>query len=426
MLASWGGRFYSRAMKILLSSYSFGAHRGSEAGVGWNVAQALASRGHQVWVITTSEFSSLNHAAIQGQSWAHHLHILEWDCGLSEFPLGATYRSWQRLIREPLRELHEREQFDLIHHLTFNQYRGVEDVFHIDIPHLLGPLGGAETIAPVFWKELPLKSCLKEWARYVTFDALPLIARMRRMSNKGLLLFSGPQTLRRIQKLSSSLPLALSPIIAIHEEEIVTETVGQQGDYLICAAGGGRPEKGVDLTLQAFAQYRRQGGQLRLVIAAVPPQLTSAMASRIREQGLDESSVELLPFIPREELLSLMRCARAFLCLNFRDSGCMALLEALALGLPSICFDNPEQFWLPAEFACKIPVRQKKLLSAITNALHEQAAAPPRPHTWHERRIAWLRRDMTWEARVNYLEECYRYLLDPKESSIPQSSLSNS
>ncbi len=406
-------------MKILLSSYSFGAGRGSEAGVGWNVARALARRGHDVWVATTSEFGVLNHAALSNQAWAQQLHILEWDCGLKDFPLAKTYRQWQKLIEQPLRKLHEQEQFDLIHHLTFNQYRNVHDVFHLDIPYLIGPLGGAETVAAVFWKELPLKSRLKEWARYVKWDALPLISRLRGQRSKGLLLFSGPQTLHRVKSQASWAKVALSPIIAIHDDEIIEELSCDKEDYIICAAGGGRPEKGIDLSLRAFAEYRKQGGSLRLLIAAVPPHMQASLASRLQELQLDETSVTLLPFIPREELLALMMRARCFLCLNFRDSGCMALLEALALGLPSICFDNEEQFWLPADFAYKIPVKQTSLEAAVAKAFSEVSSAHFLAEDWHSRRVAWLRREMTWEVRVNYLERCYQYLMDEQDSTIP-------
>ena len=69
-------------MNILLSSYSFGAGRGSEAGVGWNVAKGLALRGHTVTVLTTSEFSSGNRSAIEQEEL--NITLIEEDCGISD------------------------------------------------------------------------------------------------------------------------------------------------------------------------------------------------------------------------------------------------------------------------------------------------------------------------------------------------------
>ena len=108
-------------MNILLSSYSFGAGRGSEAGVGWNVAKGLALRGHTVTVLTTSEFSTGNCSAIEQEEL--NITLIEEDCGISDFPEPGSYRKWQRRVRSFLRNLANTQAFDLIHHITLNQYR---------------------------------------------------------------------------------------------------------------------------------------------------------------------------------------------------------------------------------------------------------------------------------------------------------------
>ncbi|MGN1309901.1 MAG: glycosyltransferase, partial [Akkermansia sp.] len=65
-------------MNILLSAYSFGAWRGSEAGVGWNVAKGLAERGHKVTVLTTPEFHELNVSALEKVRLP--IALIEVDC----------------------------------------------------------------------------------------------------------------------------------------------------------------------------------------------------------------------------------------------------------------------------------------------------------------------------------------------------------
>ena len=43
-------------MKILMSAFSCGPGQGSEPGVGWNTAMAAARLGHEVTVLTQTEF----------------------------------------------------------------------------------------------------------------------------------------------------------------------------------------------------------------------------------------------------------------------------------------------------------------------------------------------------------------------------------
>lgn len=448
-------------MRILISSYSFGAGHGSEAGVGWNVASGLALRGHEVWALSTSEFHADNLPAMEALNLPS-FHLLEWDCGVVDFPKASSYRAWQKGVMPQLRHLCERECFDLVHHLTFNQYRFIHEVFATGLPFVLGPLGGAEAIHPALLRELPFQAAVKELFRYSKLDAYPLAARVRSHGAAGLILASGPQTKRRLESVGLR-DVRLEPIIALREDEIVSglpaaldssiagssagfsiedvsfssviassdssdssassdsenpvspaDATGA-GDYFIYA-GGLRPEKAPYLMLRALAELWRQGCCVPLKMAAVPESEYGAVRARMHTLGLPEGAVELLPFMPRGELMGLMRGARAFLCFNVRDSGCMALLEAVAQGIPSICFDNEEQFWLPEDFAYKIPVCAATLLSDMAGAMRKCVESPLPDAAWHERRVAWLRGSMTWDARLDHLEAFYADLLGHKHA----------
>lgn len=402
-------------MKILLSSYSFGAHRGSEAGVGWNVATGLAARGHEVWVLSTSEFRHLNTPALQEQGLPQ-LHLLEWDCGITDFNQAHSYKLWKKRIQPQLKKLCQEEKFDLIHHLTFNQYRAIRELFATNTPYICGPIGGAETIAPVFFKELPLLSKIKELLRYIPLDAIPLGLRVKKYDQKGLFLASGPQTHKRLQETARLQGTLLSPIIAVKAEEIIESPLPpvQEESYLLYT-GGLRADKGPMITLRAFAHLWKSGYHITLKMVAIPEAGHKNLGRKIARLGLPPQAVQLLPFISREELLPLMKGAKAFLCFNFRDSGSMALLEAIALGIPSLCFDNPEQFWLPHDFASKLSIQGLNLAQIeehMAQAIHKVCTAPPRDALWHQQRVAWLQRSMTWDARLDYFEQCYQHLLE--------------
>lgn len=399
-------------MRILLSSYSFGAGRGSEAGVGWNVAKGLAQRGHEVTVLTTTEFHAVNEPAVNASGLP--IRLEEWDAGLpaAAFPLSRSYHHWQQAAGDYLRRLCEKGRFDVVHHVTFNQYRGVKDVFTAGLPYVIGPIGGAETVPCCLLGDLPLKMRLKEMVRRLPWDAVPLGRRVRSAPAPGTILASTPGTRRRLQETAGIQDVQLMPIIAIAEEEIALAPPTPSAEpFFVFYGGGARAEKGTLLLLRCLARLWKQGARVPVHLVAVQEELRPGLKRYATAQGLPPEAVVFVPFMPREELMTLMRDSAAFLALNFRDDGCMALLEAVALGVPSVCLDIPSQFWLPREFAVKVAVRAGQVETDLALALLRILRSPRPDADWHNRRVAFLREKMVWPIRIGQLEQCYTNLL---------------
>lgn len=395
-------------MKLLLISYSFGAGRGSEAGVGWNVARGMCERGHDVTVVTTSEFHHLNAPAVAQMERPPRL--IEWDCGITHFASSRSYRIWQRRIEAPLRELCRRERFDLAHHVTFNQYRHIHDVFATGLPYLIGPVGGAETIPLRLWRDLPCSTRFKELLRRIPWDVRLLTRRVRHSKSRGLILASTPQTLDRLTHTGGLSNVELMPIISIASNEIRDDAPTPADEPYLIFDGGLRPEKGLRMLLRSLAALHREGESIPLRIAAVRPEDQGTLLALARSCGLPEQWLQPMPFMKRSELLPIIRSARGFVSVGFRDAGCMALLEAVALGVSTLCLDLPGQSWLPDDYACKVPVTartEEDLRAALKKIIH----AAPRPAEWHRERARWLCEHMSWDVRLSQLENHYKHLL---------------
>lgn len=395
-------------MKLLLISYSFGAGRGSEAGVGWNVARGMCERGHDVTVVTTSEFHHLNAPAVAQMERPPRL--IEWDCGITHFASSRSYRIWQRRIEAPLRELCRRERFDLAHHVTFNQYRHIHDVFATGLPYLIGPVGGAETIPLRLWRDLPWSTRFKELLRRIPWDVRLLTRRVRHSKSRGLILASTPQALDRLTHTGGLSNVELMPIISIASNEIRDDAPTPADEPYLIFDGGLRPEKGLRMLLRSLAALHREGESIPLRIAAVRPEDQGTLLALARSCGLPEQWLQPMPFMKRSELLPIIRSARGFVSVGFRDAGCMALLEAVALGVSTLCLDLPGQSWLPDDYACKVPVTartEEDLRAALKKIIH----AAPRPAEWHRERARWLCEHMSWDVRLSQLENHYKHLL---------------
>jgi hypothetical protein len=112
------------------------------------------------------------------------------------------------------------------------------------------------------------------------------------------------------------------------------------------------------------------------------------------------------PFIERSELKEILASASAFVYPAFRDSGSMAVLEALAVGAWPICLDISSQHWLPPDLACKIPIHSSdQVADHLASAIYDSIVRSTRNSDWNQRRIKFLRNRMTWDAKardINY------------------------
>jgi glycosyltransferase involved in cell wall biosynthesis len=159
-----------KRLRILLSAYYFSPYRGSEPAVGWNVATRLAAFA-DVTVIF-GDLSSKKPMLAEWKRWCaehpegipglkavhvaadaravaiHDRHALP---GLW-FLYYRAYRRWQRQVLEVARELHGKESFDLVHHLTVIGYREPGELWKLGIPFVWGPINGA---AMTPWNFLP-------------------------------------------------------------------------------------------------------------------------------------------------------------------------------------------------------------------------------------------------------------------------------
>ncbi len=406
-------------MNLLLSSYSFGAGRGSEAGVGWNIAKGLASRGHQVTVITTSEFSKINRSTIAEENLS--INLIEEDCGISDFPRSQSYQKWQRRICSTILKIASIGSYDLIHHLTLNQYRWAHDVFSTNLPYILGPVGGAELVpSPLLrYGHLPLIMQIKEMMRRCTLDVIPLIRRCKRHRKSGIVLASNQATADRLKKLPVR-PI-ICPAIAVHRHEIISSPapVAAQASFILFDGSLTRSQKGVRLALRTICQLWKKGIQLPLRIVGLSPDDTSVIHLYARKINLPGEALQLEGYVTRSTMLQYMQQAIVMLSCVYRDSGSMALLEALAQGCRIVCLDIPSQEWLPEHFCHKVAVQptSSAMEEALVSALQQEITAPANTEEWHKSRVQWIEQNMTWDARLDTFEEMYRQILSKKPSA---------
>lgn len=109
--------------------------------------------------------------------------------------------------------------------------------------------------------------------------------------------------------------------------------------FLLCVSTL-HPHKNLARLVEAFAGFRAKRPEFRLVIPGMRGFFTEQLERRIAELGL-ANAVELLGWIPREELMRLYERAWAFVYPSTFEGFGMPVLEAMAAGIPVACSAIP-------------------------------------------------------------------------------------
>jgi glycosyltransferase involved in cell wall biosynthesis len=338
------------AMKILMSAFSCGPGRGSEPGVGWNMALEAARLGHEVVVLTQSEFrAEIAQELAAGRLppnlrfdifmpvWLERLR----DAGLRrEFP-SLTWQMvsmlWQFCALFHARRHYQQAGFDLIHHVTLAGIRHPTLLTRLGLPTVIGPLGGGDRAPMALRKSFPWREWCTELLRDIYNWALRAdpITRSAFRDARVIIL--------RTQASSVAVPPRYRNKVHIKVGLGITEAVQEVGaaprmpgePFRLLYAGNLFYLKGMHLGIRALAGARARGADVTLTIVGGGPARRD-LERLARELGM-AADITWHGEVPREELLGMYAAHHALLFPSLRDAGGMVILEAWAHGLPVVC-----------------------------------------------------------------------------------------
>lgn len=342
--------------KILLSAHSCVPKVGSEPGIGWNWAQAIAAEGHQVTVITRE----VNRPKIEAhvdplccnpRFVFHELSPLVQQ--LYKLPLGnwIYYLLWQYTASKRAAKLHRTEKFERVQHITWGSFRVPSFMGTLGIPFTFGPVGGGEDTPRslrkgIGWRGRLWDSLRRLSNRFVDIDPLIRLT----CANATEILATTKETLEQIPSPYRA-KARVQPAVGILSGGVENPSSGPIGLFNdrrasleIVNVGRLVPYKGLHLALRALAALGEKRAAVRLTV--IGSGYDAARLKRLAKSLHLGDSVRWIPWMPREELLRAIPDFDLFLFPSLHDSGGMAVLEALSSGLPVICLDlgGPAEF----------------------------------------------------------------------------------
>ncbi|MFZ0704122.1 MAG: glycosyltransferase family 4 protein [Candidatus Korobacteraceae bacterium] len=331
---------------ILLSAYACEPGKGSEPAVGWMWATELAASGHQVWVLTRDSNRSAIEAGMPspGPACLHfeYCDLPRYARGWKKLP-GAIYLYyflWQALAFRAARRLNRAHHFDRVHHVSFVSLRAPSFMGWLGIPFYFGPLSGGECVPQDLRRGMTRRARAFEFAR----DCANWLTRFDPLMRSAL-----RQAARIYVTSRDSLNLIPRKYHYKCEVHLAVGITRQQLGFsrrkqvdarreLRCLYTGRLLEwKGLHLAILAMHRLQAHDAPVRLTIIGDGP-AKAALLSLASRLGV-ANRITWHSWLPHTELQSRLHQHDVFVFPSLRDSGGMAVIEALAHGLPVVCTD---------------------------------------------------------------------------------------
>ena len=411
---------------ILITAYAANPYKGSEDGTAWNIIEALARAEESMIVITRKN----NRQAIE-----RYLKDLSFEgenfrgLKLAYFDLPYWMRWWKKGERGALVYhylwhlgvvffiLQQGFRFDIAHHLNFHSDWMPSFLWLLGKPFVWGPVGHHEKIPIQYLKDIGLKQRISDQLRWLVkqyfWKLSPTLLMTRKLAAKVLTINRGVPA---VLQLSEGKVLHLP---AIASQQVYAERV-PSNEFIILAIGRFVPLKGFHIAIEAFAAfYHRQSPEkqqgIRLLLIGKGPEYAH-LKSLVTQFGLNENNIQFISWMPQEQLWAYYRRANALLFPSFEGAG-MVVPEAMAYGLPVICFDNHGPGETAGNAGMKIPYGPYEstiiqFADALNTLMHSS-------ENWQELSDAAKLRHAThytWSNKASKLIEIYKEITNSNSS----------
>jgi len=408
-------------MKVLISAYACEPDKGSEPGVGWNLAVQL-SRFHEVWVITRqNNRNSIEHELSCRPKAKLHFIYVDPPKSFSFWKKGQRgiypyYVLWQLWAYWKAKRLHATEGFDLVHHLTFGTVLLPTFMTFLNIPFIWGPIGGAEAVPKILRQHFILKwkayEKLRDLIIKLTFSLNPL---SRLAMKKAKLIIARTKITRDAfsSKIREKTILMIETGVSREFLNEMKTTDHSDATGIVLMVGRLLHPKGFDIGIEAFLKICGGFPKVRLVIVGTGTEKERLKLLANRD-AVGQKRISFMGRLSREETLKMMREADVFLMPNMKEAGAWVLYEAMASSLPVVCLDyaGPGEI-VDASCAYSIPVGERtEVIQKIANALSELLSSEKLRKSMGEASIRRLEDNFLWENKAETINEFYGRVID--------------
>jgi glycosyltransferase involved in cell wall biosynthesis len=422
-----------KRLNVLAIAYACSPLHGSEFGVGWGWVNAIAEN-HNVTVVT-ADFNAaeingylasrtadvhrnLRFVYVKNQPW-HYSPRGIWpkiENSLAKPLMNIVYQNWLGYARAKAKQEIERNDYDLVHLITYVGWRFSGRFYQLDIPFVWGPIGGLKNTPWHLFPALGFKGAIYYGGRNLINSLhIRLLSGPRRALRKaqGAVIAATSEIKEALQNYfgSSSQVICEVGIPDVASVELRRrETIEP---LRICWSGLHLPGKALHLLLVAAARLPAEINYSIHILGDGPSNRKwRALAERM---GID-SRCHWYGRLPRNRALDLVKTCHVFAITSLKELTSSVAIEALSLGLPVICLDHCGLADLVTE-ECGIkivPGNIDQIISDFATAITQLENDEPR--RWRLAHGALRRsQDYSWKRKMESLDEVYCLALESQQ-----------
>ena len=390
---------------ILLLAFAYEPGRGSEPGVGWNMAHALAER-YEVTVVTRTgpklpADDPVKVIRVDAELWPSR-----YQPEPSSYLGQLYYYAWTRSVGAQLPRILDQTGADLVQHTTYVRYWMPSAQDTAGRPFVWGPVGGGEGMDERFIASLPARIQRSERFRNAVRATWELDPAVRKTANlASVALATTPETAKRMERLTGhAVPICPTVGLSLAEyERLASIPTPTDGPLELLSVGRLLDWKGYDLAVEAMANLPQS---VRYTIIGDGPQRAS-LEALAHEKGVSDR-VTFAGWMHRDEVLNAMGDSHLMIHPSYHDSGGMVCLEAMAAGKPVITLagNGPAVLTGEAGLPVAAPTRSAAV-RGVTRAISSLAADRSLRQHLSDSGRARVREQFLWSRRAEAISGFY-------------------
>lgn len=328
--------------KVLIIAYACEPNKSSEPGVGWNFVKEISSF---IDVTVLTRANNKNSIELKENN---DINFMYYDLPASlqrikkkiPFGLQIYYLFWQIFAYKKVKEIVKNENFDLLHHLTFGVTKNIPPIQYFNIPFILGPAGGGDTIPYSFLKKMgPLAIVNEAIYKFLHFKSYYLSINTYHAKKKlSAIIFRTSSSMDNFPMQNKSKKHLISESAFTFDTNYEYSKKNSENFLKVVCVGRLMKAKGYEYALKGFDFFIKNGGIGSLTLIGDGDEKNSLM-QYIKDNNLS-SYVKFKGFIPNEEVVNELKTSHVLVHPSFREGGSWAIMESMFYGNPVICFNT--------------------------------------------------------------------------------------
>lgn len=319
--------------KILISAFACKPSAGSEWGVGWNFFIRLQKH-YDLYLITEGQFKEEIIMECKELGIDHSkIYFIDLDqaarrrfVNQGNWLFYVNYRIWQLKALRLAMNLNEKFRFDLVHHLNMIGFREPGDMWKLDIPFVVGPLGGFGDVPDSYFRssysKLRLKNRIKIFLNYLSLK-LPYVKKA--IMNADSVISAYPEARTALQQKFKKRSILIPETGCLEFQAITLERKN------LIWVGKNVHRKQFGLACEAFLNSDLSKSESLIVVGE--------FSEKEKSKWSKDKNIIFRGVLPRDEVLYAMSCARALLFTSVHEGNPHVIFESMTVNTPVVCHD---------------------------------------------------------------------------------------